>query len=198
MTFIYTHLRGLESDAISQVAYNEYDNSLFVKFRDGSGYVYDDVDKEVFDGFPNGHGARQYWHDNVSGDGYSLGHFPTLEAAEPEPEQDPEPVVVKPKLQALMNEPPVFTLSNDGAFFAGNLGANTLTVNVKAAGQERYGVKYTVEHDGTIGGPFEPEFIAADEDDAIAQLSDGLSTLETLLGWTDINVKIVSVTHYLD
>ena len=60
----------------------------------------------------------------------------------------------------------------------------------------RYSIEYTVEH-GT-SGRYKPEFQAMSEADALAQFNEALNGLTTVLGWNDVKVKIVSVTHYLD
>src|SRR6478609_3754529 len=153
---------------------------LFVKFRDGSAYLYEGVDHETYKGFPDGHGARAYWDGLDLGPSLNLGKNPAL-LTEDQPWQEEDIAVAKPELVRLASDGNSLVVSSDGSgSFSGNVsGGSSLTVNVKASGNERYGVKYTVEHDGTVTGPFEPEFVAADETDAIVQLNNGLDQLVT-------------------
>lgn len=87
------------------------------------------------------------------------------------------------------DEQDVIRISGEGIFGG--------SISIPVIKPTRYAVEYTVEHDDT-SARYKPEFTALSEADAISQFNEALSGLTTVLGWTDVKVKIVSVTHYLD
>lgn len=171
--FEYTHMKGLESDALDLVAYNENTEQLLVRFINGGrDYVYEDVPFDVYDGFGYNYSERGYWSDNISG-GYTntrLDDNASLVFVAPAP--------VVNDVTAAEDVTAKFVEANDSD-------ESSLT----------YGVKWT--NDASL--TFEPIYQATSETNAIEQWQVALAQAQALFGndYT-YGARIVSVTHYFE
>lgn len=167
-----------DSSAVETLAFDRERDVVFVEFTSGGSYTYEGVAESTYAMWVDADSQGKFYYQFISGTYDRAEDVSGLtkravqapaDTSEPDLKPDVKWATVPQAVQA------------------------TQSVN-----PGRFSVKYTVEHDGTVGGPFEPEFHAVDEADALRQLNSGLSQLETLLGWTDLTVKIASVTRYFD
>lgn len=189
-----------DSSSIDYVGYDRESKTLYVEFQSsGTVYSYEGVEESTYNLFVEADSLNRFWREHVSGK-FTSG--PTSEDCLVKRE-DEDPIQPERKwLSVPEGETPEFAkgglvsaggeirISSEGLFSGG-----VLTVPVIQP--TRYAVEYTVEHDGT-SGTYKPEFQAMSEADALAQFNEALSGLTTVLGWTDVKVKVKAVTHYFD
>lgn len=198
------HGEDFHSSSIDIVGYDRESKTLYVEFHSsGDVYSYDGVEESTYNLLVSAPSVGKFYAHHIKEAGYSGAKHIDGECIvlRDEPADDP----IKPEQKWLSvpeGETPDFAqgglvsgggeirISGDGLFASG-----VLTIPVVKP--TRYAVEYTVEHDGT-SGRYKPEFQAMSEADALAQFNEALNGLTTVLGWNDVKVKIVSVTHYLD
>lgn len=188
-----------DSSNIDILGYDRESETLYVEFHSsGTVYSYAGVKESTFDMLVNADSVGSFYARHIKGTytGDIEGEgFITLREDDPvQPERKwlsvPEGETPDFAQGGLVSAGGETRLSGEGIF-----ASSALTVPVIKP--TRYAVEYTVEHDGT-SGRYKPEFQAMSEADALAQFKEALNGLTTVLGWNDVKVKIVSVTHYLD
>lgn len=193
--------RNFDSSSIDKVGYDRENKALFVQFSHGDAvYEYGDVEESTYNLFIEADSLNAFWRKHLSGsatrhDGVDL----AFKDYDPQPEQKwlsvppgETPDFAQGGAVVAEGEQDALVLNGEGIFAVSGGLLSALVI-----APTRYAVEYTVEHDGT-SGRYKPEFQAMSEADALAQFNKAVSGLTTVLGWTDIKVKIVSVTHYFD
>lgn len=175
------------SGSLDTVAYDREGKRLLVEFQSGGTYVYDGVEESTYNMLVEADSLNHFWRDYISGKYTSTkDHFYVTERPD-ETQDDDAPVDLQPETKFI-------TINGDGLTFGGPAFGGTITVpTIKPA---RYSVKWVSESE-RFPGPFQPEFNALSEADALVQFNNEVTATERILGET-LNVKIVSVTHYFD
>lgn len=175
------------SSNIDIVGYDAKSETLYVEFHSsGTVYSYAGVKESTFDMLVNADSVGSFYARHIKGtyDGEVAGEG-VITLREDEVDLKPE----QKWLSVPEGETPDFAqggvVVNAEGIFGGTLSVPLVTPS-------RYGVKWTSDNLGA--GPFEPEFQAMSEADALAQFN---AQVGSIFG-TDFHVKIVSVTHYFD
>ena len=191
-----------DSTNIDLLGYDRASETLYVEFQSGPDvYAYSGVKESTFDMLVSADSVGSFYarhiKGNYDGERVGVGVIELREDDEVDPIQPEQKWLSVPEGETpdfaqggLVSAGGEIRISDEGIF-----ASSALTVPVIKP--TRYAVEYTVEHDGT-SGRYKPEFQAMSEADALAQFNEALNGLTTVLGWNDVKVKIVSVTHYLD
>lgn len=172
--FVYSHLSGVNSTAITLVAFNEHTEKLFIRFVGGNEIVYLDVPKAEYDALIAASSKGRYYNYNIQGEYTSVKQVNTrLRKSEAKTPAKPK---VKTKTAA-----PV---------------APTTTVPVTGAKTSRFSVAWAGT-DGRIGG--NPTFQATDENDALVQFQSALdAAAKGGFAPAQGKVTVKSITRYFD
>lgn len=174
--FVYSHLSGVQSSAISLVAFNEHTNRLFIRFTGGSEISYDGVPKAEYDALVNASSVGQYYSYNVKGEYVGVKQNNTR-LRKSEAKSAPKAKVVTGPAPAVVTGP-------------------TTTIKVSGKKATRFSVAWAGT-DGRVGG--NPEFQATDENDALVQFQAAVvSAAKAGFAPAKGNVTVRSVTRYFD
>jgi len=186
------------SSSIDYVGYDREAKRLYIEFQSsGTVYSYEGVEESTYNLLVGADSLNAFWRDHIKGN-YTSGpqSEDVLVKREDEDPIQPDrkwlsvpegetPDFAQGGLIVAEGEQDAVLLSNEGIFALGSL-------NIPVIAPSRFGVKWTSDNLGA--GPFEPEFQALSEADALAQFN---AQVTGIFG-TDFHVKILAVTHYFD
>lgn len=172
-----------DSSNIDILGYDRASETLYVEFQSsGTVYSYSGVKESTFDMLVSADSVGSFYARHIKGnytsDVAGEGVITLREDEDTSPQGDRK----------------WLTTDGDESPFDGD-GVDTFLDSLVAP--TRYAVEYTAEHDGT-SQTFKPEFTGLSEADVLCQFNEAVKSLETVLGWTDLTIKIRSVTHYFD
>lgn len=181
-TFTYDEIahdgHEFDSDAIAMLAYSLSDRELLVKFQTGGMYIYSDVAESTYHLAVEAQSVGRFYRS------YILAKY-VSRAVRPDA-----------ALRLVKNEE---TDDENGGIVAEKYDEGVLNLSGPLE-SSTFGVKYTMTTNvnGSIPtGPFEPVYQAANEAEAIVQFEQALAGMKSITGW-DINVNVLSVTHYYE